>query len=102
VNLSPATTALVPFAVVTRISTWPAAWVGAVTVIDVAVLFVTVPAVPPKVTDDALARLVPVRVTAVPVGPLVGLIEVTAGSGAACTFTTTVSATVAFDSRLNV
>ena len=52
-----------PPAVVTTTLTAPAAWAGVVTVTVVEVLPVIVPAVPPKVTDVVLLKLVPVIVT---------------------------------------
>ena len=55
---------LVPPGVVTTTSTTaPPVPAGSVTVTEVAVLAVTVPAVPPKVTAVGLARLVPRTVT---------------------------------------
>jgi hypothetical protein len=55
---------------------------GDFTVIDVAVLAVTVPAVEPKRTAEAFARFAPVMVTVVPPpeGPDVGVKEVIAGA----------------------
>ena len=55
---------------------------GDFTVIDVAVLAVTVPAVEPKRTAEAFARFAPVMVTVVPPpeGPDVGVNEVIAGA----------------------
>ena len=54
------------------------------TVIDVALLAVTVPALPPKATTLGDARLVPSMVTTVPpeVGPSDGLTEVIVGASA--------------------
>ena len=84
VNLSPATIALVPPAVVTLTSTVPpAALAGEMAVICVLEIKVTlVPAVPPKLTVAALVNPVPVIVTRVPpaTGPLVGLMLVTVGA----------------------
>jgi hypothetical protein len=73
----------VPPAVVTDTFTGPAASAGVVTVIDVAESAVTVPAVEPKSTAVALARFVPVIVTAVPpvVRPLAGVNDVIVGAG---------------------
>ena len=82
-NWSATLVALVPPIVVTRTSTVPAAWAGAVAVIWVALLTVTpLAAVPPKVTAVAPDRLVPVMVTVAPpaVGPAVGEMEVTVGA----------------------
>ena len=73
-----------PPAVVTTTSTAPAACAGVVTVIDVAEFTVTpVAGVPPKVTDVAPVRFVPVIVTVVPpaVGPALGESPVTVGAG---------------------
>ena len=72
----------VPAAVVTRTSTVAALCVGLVTVSDVAVLAVMDPATAPKLTEVALATLVPVMVTVAPpaVGPDVGLTLDTAGA----------------------
>jgi hypothetical protein len=52
-----------------------------VTEIDVALLELTVAEVPPNVTAEGLARLMPVMTTVMPpvVGPEVGLIPVIAG-----------------------
>jgi hypothetical protein len=84
VNLSPATIALVPLGVVTRISTVPAVPAGEVAVRLVAELYVTLAATVPNVTVDALVNLEPVIVTAVPpaTGPFTGKILVTVGAGA--------------------
>ena len=79
---SPTTVGEVPPAVVTVTSTGPEAPAGAVAVTSVADTAVTlVAATVPNVTPVAPVRLVPVMVTWVPpvVGPVVGLIEVTAG-----------------------
>ena len=76
VNWSAAPVALVPFGVVTVMSTVPALWAGEVAVIDVALLTVKpVAAVPPKLTAVAPVKPVPVIVTDVApaAGPLVGL-----------------------------
>ena len=77
--------ALVPPGVVTTTLAVPAAWAGAVTVIEVG-LFTTrlVAAVPPMVTPVAPVKLVPVMVMLVPpaIGPLVGEILVTVGAAA--------------------
>ena len=83
VNWSPAPVALVPPAVVTVMSTVPAAWAGVVAVMDVALLTVKlVAAVPPKLTAVAPVNPVPVMVTDVPpaVVPLFGLTLVTVGA----------------------
>ena len=71
----------VPPAVVTVTSTVPVP-AGEVTVMEVAVSAVTVPAVVPNLTAVAFARLVPVTVTLVPPapGPEVGLTAVTVGA----------------------
>lgn len=78
--------ALVPPAVLTRTSTWPAPGpAGAVTVHEVAVHESEVAGRPgPKVTPVVPARLVPVMVTTVPPasGPEFGPIEVTVGAAA--------------------
>jgi hypothetical protein len=73
---------LVPAAVVTRTRATPAACAGVVTEIDVALLELTVAEVPPNVTAEGLARLVPVMTTVMPpvVGPEVGLILVIIGA----------------------
>jgi hypothetical protein len=71
---------------VTVTSTVPAAPDGEVAVMLVALLTVkVVAAVAPNFTAVAPVKLVPVIVTDVPpvVGPLVGLMEVTEGGGAA-------------------
>ena len=84
VNLSAEVTGLVPAGVVTVTSTAPWAPAGAVTVIDVAVNAVTLPALAPKLTVGVPGvKLVPEMVTTVPpvVGPPAGLIPVTAGGG---------------------
>jgi len=63
-------------------STIPAEPIGAVAVIEVALLTVKLAApLEPKLTADAPVRLVPVMVTEVPpaVGPVAGETEVTAG-----------------------
>ena len=56
---------------------------GEVAVTDVELSAVIVPGVPPKSTAVAPDRFVPVTVTLVPppVGPVVGLMAVTAGGG---------------------
>jgi hypothetical protein len=66
----------VPAPVVTATRTVPAAFAGAVTEIDVALLETIVAELPPNVTAEGLARLVPVMITVIPplVGPDVGLI----------------------------
>jgi len=67
---------------VTVTSTVPAASAGETAVIDVALFTVKLAAaVPPNVTAVAPVRFVPVIVTVVPpvVGPLFGLMAVTAG-----------------------
>ena len=56
----------VPPGVVTDTTADPAAPAGDVTVIDVAVLAVIVPAVPPNVTAEAEPKFAPVIVTLVP------------------------------------
>ena len=76
--------ALVPPGVVTVTSTVPAVPAGAVAVIWVALLTVTlVAAFEPKLTEAPLTKFVPVIVTMVPpvVGPAVGLMLVTVGAG---------------------
>jgi hypothetical protein len=72
----------VPAPVVTATRTVPAAFAGVVTEIDVALLETMVAEVPPNVTAEGLARLVPVIITVVPplVGPEVGLILVIVGA----------------------
>ncbi|HWE67011.1 MAG TPA: hypothetical protein VG298_10245 [Acidimicrobiales bacterium] len=69
---------------VTVTSTVAADSAGLVTVMEVAELAVTVPAVVPNLTAVAPERLVPVMVTLVfpPSGPAVGKIEVTMGTAA--------------------
>ena len=81
--MSPVTIALVPPGVVTLTSTVPVP-AGEVAVRLVAELYVTLAALVPNVTVDALVNLVPVIVTVVPpaAGPLAGEILVTAGAGA--------------------
>ena len=71
-----------PDAVVATTSAAPAACAGTVTVIEVAVFEVIVAGVPPKVTELAPLRLVPVNVTDVPpaVGPLAGDTAVSVGA----------------------
>lgn len=66
---------------VTTTFTAPAVCARVVTVIDVAVLAVIVPAVSPKVTEVAAVKYVPVIATDCPptAGPLVGLMFVTVG-----------------------
>jgi len=66
----------VPAPVDTATRTAPAAFAGVVTEIDVALLETIVAELPPNVTAEGLARLVPVMITVVPplVGPEVGLI----------------------------
>ena len=82
-NWSPATVPDVPPDVVTVTCTVAGVRVaGEVAVIDVAELTTTpVPAVAPNATVAPLMKFVPVMVTEVPppVGPDVGLIDVTAG-----------------------
>ena len=83
VNWLAAAVALVPFGVVTRTLTVPAAPAGDVAVIWVALLIVKpVAAVAPNATAVAPVRLVPVIVTDVPpaVVPTVGERDVTVGS----------------------
>ena len=75
---------LVPAGVVTWTSTVPAAPAGAVTVIDVALKAVTLPAVAPKLTTGVPGvKLEPVIVTSVPpaVVPVFGLTDATDGGG---------------------
>jgi len=81
VNWSPEEVAEVPPVVVTVTSTVPLP-AGEVTVMEVAVLAVTVPDVVPNVTDVAELRFVPVMTTWVPpaIGPEVGAMEVTDGT----------------------
>ncbi len=71
----------VPLGVVTVTSTVPALPAGDVTVIEVAVSAVTVPATVPNSTAVASDRPVPVTVTVVPpaVGPEPGATAVTVG-----------------------
>ncbi len=74
-----------PPKVVTRTSAKPAELLaGVVTVIDDALLAVTVPALPPKATTLGDAKLVPSMVTTVPpeVDPSDGLTEVIVGASA--------------------
>ena len=80
-NWSDGEVAEVPPTVVTVTSTVPVP-AGEVAVIEVAESAVIVAALDPKSTALAPPRLVPVMVTLVPppVGPLVGLIEVTVGA----------------------
>jgi len=69
---------------VTITFTAPAAWAGAVAVIDVLPVTLTpVAAVPPRLTVVPEAKFVPVMVTAVPpaAGPEFGVIELTVGAG---------------------
>jgi hypothetical protein len=76
---------LVPPVLVTVTATGPAAWAGDTAVRLVALVNVTlVAAVPPKLTVEALVKLVPVMVTEVPpaVGPEVGVNPVTVGVAA--------------------
>ncbi len=65
----------VPPGVLTSTETVPTPWAGAVTVTVVAVLLVMGAFVPPKVTEVAPVRLVPVMTTEVPpaMGPASGL-----------------------------
>src|SRR5205807_8275 len=82
VNLSAEVTGLVPAGVVTVTSTAPWAPAGAVTVIDVAVNAVTLPALAPKLTVGVPGvKLVPEMVTTVPpaVVPEPGLTPLTVG-----------------------
>ena len=81
VYLSPAPVVDVPWLVVTVTSTTPALPDGGVTVMDVAVFAVMVPAVLPNLTEVALARFDPVIVTAEPPvsGPAVGEMLETTG-----------------------
>jgi hypothetical protein len=84
VNRSAAVTGLVPAGVVTRTSTAPAAPAGAVTVMDVALNAVTLPAAAPKVTTGVPGvKLEPPMVTTAPPasGPVFGLTDATAGGG---------------------
>ena len=74
--------ALVPPGVVTVTSTVPAVPAGAVAVMVVALVTVTlVAAFEPKLTEAPLTKLVPVIVTTVPLlsGPAAGLMFVTVG-----------------------
>jgi hypothetical protein len=83
-NLSPATIALVPPGVVTRISTVLAARAGEVTVRVLSLVTSRlVPGVVPNLTAVASVNPVPVIVTAVPpaTGPLAGEMLVTVGTG---------------------
>ena len=63
-----------PPAVVTVTDTLPAAWAGAVTKIEVAVVEVGVAGVPPNETEVAVVKFVPVMTTAVPpaMEPVIG------------------------------
>ena len=82
VNRSAVVMGLVPPGVVTWTSTVPARPAGAVTVIDVALKAVTLPAVAPKLTTGVPGvKLDPPMVTTVPpaVGPVFGVTEVTVG-----------------------
>ena len=68
---------------VTRTVTLPALPAGTVTVMEVAVSAVTVPATPPKVTDSTgLLKLVPTMTTLFPPAnrPLLGVMEVMVGT----------------------
>ena len=79
---SAATAEEVPVVLVTRMSTWPAVCDGEVMVSEVSeVMERLVPAVPPKVTDVAVRKPVPVTVTTVPpvAFPNAGLTAVTLG-----------------------
>jgi hypothetical protein len=73
----------VPPRVVTLTSAAPAEWAGLVVVIWVALLVLMGADVPPKVTEVAPVRLVPVIVTGVPpeVDPVPGDTEVIVGGG---------------------
>ena len=76
---------LVPPGVVTRTLAVPAAWAGAVAVIEVALTTDTfVAATPPMVTPVAPVKSEPVMVTLVPPAGVsdLGEIEVTLGAGA--------------------
>ena len=79
--MSPVTIALVPPGVVTLISTVPEP-AGDVAVRRVAALYVTLAALVPNVTVDALVNPEPVMVTAVPpaADPLAGEMLVTVGA----------------------
>jgi len=82
VNWSAGTIADVPKGVVTKTLTVPAAWAGAVAVIEIALLTVNeVAGVVPKVTLVTPAKQLPVMVTEVPAvcGPAVGEMPATAG-----------------------
>ena len=83
-NWSEAEIALVPPAVVTRMSTVTADPAGDVAVIDVALMNVKLAVVPPNFTLVTPVKLVPVTVTVVPpaVGPEVGEMLVTVGGAA--------------------
>src|SRR2546421_139814 len=83
VNLSAATSALVPAGVVTVTSTCPGPVAGEVAVTDVVLSTVKVTGVAPKETPVAPLKFVPEMVTAVPpaVLPLVGLSPLTTGAG---------------------
>jgi hypothetical protein len=70
----------VPETVVTEMDP-VAAVAGTVAVICVAELTVKVAVVPPKLTDDAPVKLVPVMTTDVPGGPLVGANPLIVGAG---------------------
>ena len=73
----------VPVALVTVTSTVPAACAGAVAVIDVAPLTMTIAELVPNFTVEPAVKFAPVMVTDVPpaAGPELGLIEVTVGAG---------------------
>jgi hypothetical protein len=81
VNVSSATIALVPAGVVTLISTVPVPS-GEVAVKRVAELYLTLAALVPNLTVDALVNPVPVIVTVVPpaTGPFAGEMLVTVGA----------------------
>ena len=72
----------VPAVLVTVTSTVPAVWAGDVTVREVSeVMLRLVPAAPPKLTDVAVRKPVPVTVTEVPptAGPAAGFTALTMG-----------------------
>ena len=72
-----------PWLVVTATATEPAACAGVLALIWLEESEVIVPAVPPKVTELAPVRFVPVMVTSVPpvAGPEVGVRDVIVGLG---------------------
>ena len=80
--MSPVLIALIPLDVVTRMSTVPVP-AGEIAVRLLAELYVTLAAIVPNVTVDALVNPEPVILTAVPpaAGPLAGEIVYTIGAG---------------------